>query len=163
MTRMLLSIEKVLGKKTTDCFDWIAGTSTGGILALALASGKSVKECQILYMQMKDDIFSGWLPHFLKATSTTGALRTLLKKEFGENTKMKDLNKKLKVFVTAAEVDREMPDLRLLRNYEPAAKIAAKEWCELKHNVGNIPQEMYEQARQQAEKADQLRVRHLHF
>ena len=48
LTRMLLSIEKVLGPgvKTTDCFDWIAGTSTGGILALALASGKSVRECQ---------------------------------------------------------------------------------------------------------------------
>ena len=53
---MLLSIEKVLGVKTTDCFDWIAGTSTGGIMALALASGKSVMDCQ-----GPDSIEKNWL------------------------------------------------------------------------------------------------------
>ena len=33
---MLLSMEKAWDAKIIDCFDWMAGTSTGGILALAL-------------------------------------------------------------------------------------------------------------------------------
>ena len=79
LTRMLLSIEKHLGGvRTAECFDWIAGTSTGGIMALALASGMSVMECQVLYMKMKDKVFSSRLPHFMATGSTTRNLRSLL-------------------------------------------------------------------------------------
>ena len=35
-----LQIEKATGKRTIDLFDWIIGTSTGGIVALALVYGK---------------------------------------------------------------------------------------------------------------------------
>ena len=38
LTRMLLSMEKAWDTKIIDCFDWMAGTSTGGILALALGT-----------------------------------------------------------------------------------------------------------------------------
>ena len=144
LTRMLLSIEKVLGVKTTECFDWIAGTSTGGIMALALASGKSVMDCQVLYMKMKDEVFSGWMPHWMTAGSTTSTLRTLLQEQFDKETKMKDLplgdiKKDLKVFVTAAEVNSDMPDLRLLRNYTQP-KVQAKIWCELMDRVDRSSQ-----------------------
>ena len=40
LTRMLLSMEKEFETPIVHCFDWIAGTSTGAILALALATGK---------------------------------------------------------------------------------------------------------------------------
>lgn len=36
---MLIAIEKQVEKPIQECFDWIAGTSTGGILALALCKG----------------------------------------------------------------------------------------------------------------------------
>lgn len=39
---ILSSIEKHTGKKITELFDWIVGTSTGGILALGLVYGECV-------------------------------------------------------------------------------------------------------------------------
>lgn len=39
---ILRQIEDATGKKITDLFDWIVGTSTGGILALAMVYGKLV-------------------------------------------------------------------------------------------------------------------------
>jgi calcium-independent phospholipase A2 len=41
LIQSLLSIERALGGvPLVHCFDWLAGTSTGGILALGLATGK---------------------------------------------------------------------------------------------------------------------------
>ena len=39
LIKMLEALELYLGGPVIEYFDWIAGTSTGGILALALASG----------------------------------------------------------------------------------------------------------------------------
>lgn len=36
---MLEQLEKKTGRKVTELFDWIIGTSTGGIVALALVYG----------------------------------------------------------------------------------------------------------------------------
>jgi len=36
---ILLELEKELGCPVIHCFDWVAGTSTGGILTLGLATG----------------------------------------------------------------------------------------------------------------------------
>ena len=49
---------KVWGVPTPQCFDWICGTSTGGMLALGLVSGRSVMECQFLYMRLKDKVIN---------------------------------------------------------------------------------------------------------
>jgi len=109
LTRMLLSMEKVWGVPTSHCFDWICGTSTGGMLALALASGKSIMDCQYLYMRLKDKVFVGSKPY------STKPMEELLKNEFGD-LKMYQL-KDTKVFVTATMADRSPPDLYLFRNY----------------------------------------------
>ena len=37
---VLMQIEKSTGKKITELFDWIVGTSTGGIVALGLVFGE---------------------------------------------------------------------------------------------------------------------------
>lgn len=47
---MLREIEQAVGKSVVNCFDWVAGTSTGGILALALAVGKSKNETYYFYL-----------------------------------------------------------------------------------------------------------------
>lgn len=84
-TRMLLSMEKLFGVPILHCFDWIIGTSTGGILALALMSGKSALECQIIYLRLKEKVFIDSKPYNNKP------LDDLLKQEFGASAKMYDL------------------------------------------------------------------------
>ena len=37
---MLKTIEQMTGKSISDLFDWVVGTSTGGILALGMIYGK---------------------------------------------------------------------------------------------------------------------------
>lgn len=39
---VLAQIEKLTGKKITELFDWIIGTSTGGLLALGLVYGEGM-------------------------------------------------------------------------------------------------------------------------
>ena len=39
LSMILVQLEKLLGQDIRDSFDWISGTSTGGILALALTYG----------------------------------------------------------------------------------------------------------------------------
>ena len=36
---MLKTIEQMMGKSISELFDWVVGTSTGGILALAMIYG----------------------------------------------------------------------------------------------------------------------------
>ncbi len=39
LIQMLEEMEKVMGRPIVQCFDFIAGSATGGVLALALAKG----------------------------------------------------------------------------------------------------------------------------
>lgn len=41
LIQLLLAIEKAAGRPIREIFDWIAGTSTGGILALAIVHGEN--------------------------------------------------------------------------------------------------------------------------
>ena len=86
LTRMLLSLEKAFEVPIMDCFDWVAGTSTGAILALALATGKSVLECQSLYFRLKDQVFVDSKPY------NTKPLEDLLQQTFGLK-KMKEITR----------------------------------------------------------------------
>lgn len=42
LIQMLIALEKEAGMPTRELFDWVAGTSTGGILALAIIHGVCV-------------------------------------------------------------------------------------------------------------------------
>jgi patatin-like phospholipase/acyl hydrolase len=56
-TSFLAKIEDITGKRITDCFDLIAGTSTGGIIALALALGYKPAEILQFYKEKGPSIF----------------------------------------------------------------------------------------------------------
>jgi hypothetical protein len=52
LTKILWALEQQAGRPVTQLFDWICGTSTGGILTLALALGKTTRDCQALYFRL---------------------------------------------------------------------------------------------------------------
>lgn len=111
LCKILGEIEKEVKQPIKDCFDWIAGTSTGGILALALSKGKTIKEINLLYLSLKDKVFKDNLQ------TRSKNFEDILKKEFGENTVMANL-KRPKIMVTGVLADRHPVKLHLFRTYE---------------------------------------------
>ncbi|VDK78222.1 unnamed protein product, partial [Anisakis simplex] len=91
-------------------FKWLAGTSTGAILALALARGDSLRLCQGLYLRLKDDIFKGKKPYSDKT------IEYFLQSHFGNSLSMAQIESR-RVMVTATSVKKTTPELKLYRNY----------------------------------------------
>ncbi|KAL7833987.1 hypothetical protein AOLI_G00289470 [Acnodon oligacanthus] len=114
LIQMLIALEKAAGRPIRELFDWVAGTSTGGILALAIVHGKSMEYLRCLYFRMKEQVFKGSRPY------ESAPLEDFLKKEFGENTKMTDV-KHPRVMVTSVLADRHPGELHIFRNYDPPA------------------------------------------
>lgn len=121
LVQTLLEIESILKKPIIECFDWIAGTSTGGILALGLAAGKSLRECQALYFRIKEEAFVGMRPY------NSEGLEKVLKDSLGANTVMSDIEKP-KIMITSVLADKKPVDLYLFRNYDaPSALLEIPE------------------------------------
>jgi patatin-like phospholipase/acyl hydrolase len=91
---ILASIEERTGKPISQLFDLIAGTSTGGILALGLTKADSMGKpefsaqdlCQ-LYQRDIPDIFSSpqsWWGNLLRPKYRSFAFQRVLKNAFGE-------------------------------------------------------------------------------
>lgn len=116
LVQMLLEIERIAQTPIHHMFDWVAGTSTGGILALALGAGKTMKQCMCLYLRMKEQAFVGSRPY------TSDNLENLLKDTLGANTVMTDI-KHPKVMITGVMADRKPVDLHFFRNYKSASDI----------------------------------------
>uniref|UniRef100_A0A8C5D9R1 phospholipase A2 n=1 Tax=Gouania willdenowi TaxID=441366 RepID=A0A8C5D9R1_GOUWI len=112
LIQMLIALEQEAGQPIRELFDWVAGTSTGGILALCIIHGKPLKDLHDLYFRMKEQVFKGWRPYEDKP------LEKFLKKEFGEDTKMTDVSHP-RVMVTSVLADRHPGELHIFRNYEP--------------------------------------------
>ncbi|KAM9857524.1 85/88 kDa calcium-independent phospholipase A2 isoform 1-T1 [Aulostomus maculatus] len=112
LIQMLIALEREAGRPTRELFDWVAGTSTGGILALAIIHGKSMEYLRCLYFRMKEQVFRGSRPY------ESAPLEDFLKKEFGENTKMADVRYP-RVMVTSVLADRHPGELHIFRNYDP--------------------------------------------
>ena len=94
--------------------DLLAGTSTGGIIALGLAAGKSVDELISLYRDNGKDIFDdSWWDDIRDIGGVTGAdydqknLEKILKRIF-KDTRLKDLQKR--VLIPSFDLDNEAKD-----------------------------------------------------
>ena len=59
LIEMLLAIEKIVGRPLKECFDWIAGTSTGASVALAIATGIISSRSQLI-KPYENEWFSFW-------------------------------------------------------------------------------------------------------
>lgn len=116
LVQMLLEIERMAQTPVHHMFDWVAGTSTGGILALALGVGKTMKQCMCLYLRMKEQAFVGSRPY------PSENLENLLKDNLGAHSVMTDIEHP-KLMITGVMADRKPVDLHLFRNYTSASDI----------------------------------------
>jgi patatin-like phospholipase/acyl hydrolase len=98
-----------------DTVDLIAGTSTGGLLALGLARGLDLDTLRDLYEMEGPKIFDdSWLDDLVDLGKTVGAdykntnLRNALRRTLGTSTKLADLGKR--VLITTFDLDNEHPD-----------------------------------------------------
>ncbi len=94
--------------------DLMAGTSTGGLIALSLAKGRSLEEILALYHDRAERIFDdSWLDNvkdlgtILGAQYRTDGLKHELRRLFGTS-RLRDLRKR--VLVTAFDLDNEHPE-----------------------------------------------------
>ncbi len=97
-----------------DSVDLIAGTSTGGLIALGLAYGLDFQEMRDLYEKNGADVFDdSWLDDLIDLGKLRGAdydiknLRRELRRQFGNATLSK---LKRRVLITAFDLDNESPD-----------------------------------------------------
>lgn len=116
LVQQLLEIERIAQTPVHHMFDWVAGTSTGGILGLELGAGKTMKQCMCMYLRMKEQAFVGSRPY------PSENLENLLKDTLGPNTVMTDI-KHPKLMITGVMADRKPVDLHLFRNYQSASDI----------------------------------------
>ncbi|KAJ6216443.1 hypothetical protein RDWZM_007600 [Blomia tropicalis] len=110
LIQMLAYLEAVLQRPVVETFDWLAGTSTGAILALLLASGYSAKQCREIYFRLKDKLFVGYRPY------CSDTLERFLQQHLGKERQMSDIVRP-RVLVTTTVADRFPPDIKLFRNY----------------------------------------------
>ncbi len=103
--------------------DLFAGTSTGGILALALAAGKSPQRALDLYVQKGKQVFRDTTFDNIKdafglagAEYTNKGLKAALEEEFGEQ-KLKDLPGR--VVISTFDLDNESANLDVARTWKP--------------------------------------------
>jgi len=97
-----------------DRVDLVAGTSTGGIIALGLAHGLAPADLVALYRDRAKEIFDdSWLDDLKDLGGLTGAdydnenLKKLLGEIFGKRTTLKQLKKR--VLVPTFDLDNESP------------------------------------------------------
>jgi hypothetical protein len=106
-----------------DKVDLVAGTSTGGLLALGIARGLGLEEIRDLYVNDGPEIFDDtWLDDLLDlgklrgADYKTGPMRRVFKRVLGEHTRLGQLRNR--VLITAFDMDNEDEE-DLKRTWKP--------------------------------------------
>jgi predicted acylesterase/phospholipase RssA len=98
---VLQAIEKEVGQPLGEYFDYIAGTSTGAILAAALAKGMPLKDLESFYFDFGPQIFDKrFLLQRYKSLYTSDPLKKKLQSVFGADTTLRDMKDPLLLVVT---------------------------------------------------------------
>lgn len=113
----LRGVERHFNLAFHERFDLFCGTSTGAIIALALACGRSGEDIVKLYKEFGPAVFCRRglpgrlyrLGGFLHARYSNEALQSALKKEFGETTLADVLSRRKRLLVTAFDVSTGQP------------------------------------------------------
>ncbi|CAD6190573.1 unnamed protein product [Caenorhabditis auriculariae] len=127
----MLEIERRLGEPLFPYFDWVAGTSTGSLIAAALSKGLSLQQLLLSYIRFKDQVFEGFAPPF-----DTRLLETFIKEQIGEGP-ISDL-KYPRLMVSAVNALRFPVKLEFMRNYSPNDVDASEEiplWVALRRST----------------------------
>lgn len=111
--QMMIELSKHLKEDFRQYFEWISGTSTGAMIALSLAKGKSLAELRKLYFSFKDSILTGSRPY------NEATLETLFRSELGGSLRMGEALREYgkHIIITATRVNRQPPALHLFRSY----------------------------------------------
>lgn len=101
---VLAEAEDAFGEEFLNSIDLLVGTSTGGIIALGLASGRTCDELLDFYRDLGSQIFTHprKVRQLVRPKYDREPLDRLLRQEFGESTRMNDLSKA--VCITAYEL-----------------------------------------------------------
>jgi calcium-independent phospholipase A2-gamma len=128
---MLKKIEAETGRCIWELFDLVCGTSTGGFIALSIASRKSLEEIAAQYdhirtsFQSQYSILTEVKRVALGAAHSADHASGILMKYFGEGM-MSDLPPSPKVFVVCAAVDQAPAQPYVFRSYELSQEAFSK-------------------------------------
>jgi hypothetical protein len=108
---ILSKIEALLGgKRICDYFDYIAGTSTGAIIAAGLARGMSAADLVDFYRKNGKQMFEhAWLIERIKYFYTADPLKAKLQEVFGRDTNLSPENLNCLLLVVTKNVTTDSP------------------------------------------------------
>jgi len=107
---ILEKLEALVGSPLCEYFDYIAGTSTGAIIAAGFAQGKSVADMLAFYRENGKQMFEhSFLIERLKYFYTADPLREKLGEVYGKNTDLGPDNLKCLLLVVTKNVTTDSP------------------------------------------------------
>jgi hypothetical protein len=110
LEKIEMLVKEKTGQKLGEYFDYIAGTSTGAIIAAGLSRGMTVGELIDFYTSTGQQMFDpSWLIERIKYLYTADPLKAKLQQVFGRDTDLGPDNLKCLILVVTKNVTTDSP------------------------------------------------------